>query len=341
MNWLLFGAGVFVVGLVWADALVTTISQRGGGPLTSLLTRGLWMLAHWTRRHGHGRARSKAVELLGPTVVVLVALMWFLGLWGGWLLVFSASTGAVVDATTRFPADLGSRAYFVGFSLWTLGTGTYVPVGDGWELLTALASLQGFAFITLGVTYLLQVLQAVSSMRQLAGLITDLGGTPGGILRQNWSGDDFGSLDSYLSSLTQMVEIHGRRHLAYPVLRYFWSAERRTAFGPAFAALSEALLLLRYGVARGAAPAPASLLPLHRAIGGFLNTVGGAAAASGEAPPPPDRTLLEEAGIPIASDARFAEGVAAEEKRRRVLLALLQSAAWDWSDVSRLQEGED
>ncbi|MDT0630834.1 hypothetical protein [Rubrivirga litoralis] len=331
MNGLVLAAGVALVAVIWADALVTALSQRGGGPVTSRVAHGLWRLSLAAMPTG---TRSRAVELIGPTVVAAIVLAWLLGLWAGWLLVFSADPAVVVDADSRAPVDLGTRIYFVGFVLWTLGTGTYVPVGDEWEVLTAVASLQGFALITLGVTYLLQVLQAVTAERQLAGVVDDLGGTPDGIVRQNWSGSGFDALSSYVPSLVQMIEHHGRRHQAYPGLRYFRSAERRVALAPSMAALSEALLLLESGVAPDAAPPPPTLRPLRRALDGFVASLGHTAVEPSAADPPlPDLAALAEAGVPTAPPAAFAAGAGWASHRRRALWGLVEASGWRWDDV--------
>lgn len=79
---------------------------------------------------------------------------WLLLLWAGWTLVFSASPEAVLQDPEGVPADGWARAYFAGFSVFTLGVGDYVPNGPVWQLLTVVAVVSGLALTTMAITYL-------------------------------------------------------------------------------------------------------------------------------------------------------------------------------------------
>ena len=202
--WAAFGAAV-VVG-TFGDALWTTVAPRGAGPVSGGVGRAVYAVA---KALGGGRAPGWA----GPAVLVAVLVLWVGLLWAGWTAVFSADAHSLVDPETGAPADLGWRAYAVGTYISTLGLGAvWAPGTAAWGALTVVVSVSGFALLTLGVTYVLQVVGAVTAARQLAGTVHALGPTPTSVVAQAWTGSDFAGLGQHLANLTPMVEAHGRRH---------------------------------------------------------------------------------------------------------------------------------
>ena len=320
MRWLLLLLGLLLIGVTLLDALWTTIAPRGAGPITKRVARGLWALglSVHRRRSAHG-----LLTLIGPSLLVVATLVWVAGLWAGWLLVFSAEPETIVASLSKEPASLVERVYYVGFVLFTLGTGDYVPEGGLWQVLSVLASLSGLSVITLAITYVLSVVSAVATKRQLAGSIHSLGQTPSDLVGRAWDGDGFSGLEQQLPAIASALELHTQRHLAYPVLHYFHSADRRTALGPAVAVLDDALLLLAEGVA-----------PTRSTIASFLGTLSEAFIEEADMPPPlPDLKGLTEAGIPVVEDGS-AETAAGASHRRRLLLGLVRDAGWEWESVS-------
>lgn len=320
MRWLLLLLGLLLIGVTLLDALWTTIAPRGAGPITKRVARGLWALglSVHRRRSAHG-----LLTLIGPSLLVVATLVWVAGLWAGWLLVFSAEPETIVASLSKEPASLVERVYYVGFVLFTLGTGDYVPEGGLWQVLSVLASLSGLSVITLAITYVLSVVSAVATKRQLAGSIHSLGQTPSDLVGRAWDGDGFSGLEQQLPAIASALELHTQRHLAYPVLHYFHSADRRTALGPAVAVLDDALLLLAEGVA-----------PTRSTIASFLGTLSEAFIEEADMPPPlPDLKGLTEAGIPVVEDGS-AETAAGASHRRRLLLGLVRDAGWEWESAS-------
>ena len=331
MNWLLL-SGIALLLLVVFDALWTTLAPHGAGPVTKGLARGLWKLGLAVHRRAGGAHRLLA--LVGPSLLFIAFLWWVTGLWAGWTMVFASSEGAVHVAQTGVPADLASRIYFVGFTLFTMGNGDYVPSADGWEITTAVASLSGLFVVTLAITYLVPVVSAVTGKRKLAAHLDDLGRTPHDTLRTAWDGQGFSSFEQHLGQLVPELEMHTQRHLAYPVVHYFHSADRRTAAGPALAAYAEALRLMAHGLPAEVRPAPAVLLPARRAVRDYLRTLrDGFVAPSDDTPPLPDLAKLAADGIPTVDAAGFEADVARDSEDRRTLLALVRDTGWAWQDV--------
>jgi hypothetical protein len=150
-------AGAVMVGLAVLDALTTTlVVSSAAGPLTSRIGRSWWRLVHRLARRPDPRWLTSA----GPIIAVLTLSGWLLLLWGGWTLVFSAAPDAVLDDSAGVAADGWARAYFAGFSVFTLGVGDHVPNGAVWQLLTVVAVISGLALTTMSITYLVPVVTA-------------------------------------------------------------------------------------------------------------------------------------------------------------------------------------
>jgi hypothetical protein len=336
---LLIVLGVSLIAFTLFDALWTTIAPHGAGPLSKRIARGWWTASLWLHRRRTGGAHG-LLAFAGPALLVVAFLVWVGLLWAGWTLLFSAEPGAVVASSSNEPADLAGRVYYVGFVLFTLGTGDYVPVGGTWEVLSAVASLSGLFVVTLAITYVLSVVSAVAAKRRLAGSIHSLGETPADLVWRAWDGSGFAGLDQHLPSLGSELEYHDQRHAAYPVVHYFHSTERRTALGPAVAVLDDALLILAEGVAPDARPAPAIVEPPRRSVGSFLDTLGDAfIAPSDEVPPTPDLAALASAGVPTEAAGDFERAVEREAHRRRLLRGLVEDGGWSWAAVASVRPG--
>jgi hypothetical protein len=324
-------AGVAVILLIVYDAFVTTVSAvSSGGPVTQRLGTATWrVLRRLAKRPG-----STVLAAAGTTTVVLILAIWLVGLWAGWTLVFAADTGAVVHADTGEPADPAARVYFTGFVLYTLGIGDYVPSGATWQILTSVATLNGFALLTMTVSYLIPVVMAVNHRRRLGMLLHGLGPRSQDMLRLGFDGRSMTSLTPRLHDLAPEIAHLAQQYLSYPVLHFFHSPERKTAVEPGLVALDEALLILEHGVLAEARPDQATLSPLRAALERFEELVADEVVGpDASTPPPPDLTELVEAGVPMASTASFHAAVASREEHRRRLAGLLASALWRWEDA--------
>ncbi len=268
-------AGIVLVAIAMLDVLWTTLSMTGGGPLSTGLAREIWRSVHGLR-HWTGASSTRLLQLAGPGILLSSLLLWIVLLWVGWTLLFSAAPDAVRALQTGSPASLAGRVYFTGYTLFTLGIGNYVPAPGVWEIATAIASLNGLFLITLSITYLVAVLSAATRKHQLATVIATLGRTPHDIVRRAWTEESSTSFSTHLAQVVPMIEMHARSHLAYPVLHYFHSPDRRAAVSLRLAALDDALLLMKHGLAPGEPPDEETLAPAREAIGGVLSTLHGA-----------------------------------------------------------------
>lgn len=324
--------GAVLLAIAVLDLLWTTLwIEEGAGPLTSRLMVTMWRLI---RRAGRDRPRTRT--LAGPAILLVSLTTWIALLWSGWTLVFAGGESALTDTLNRGPISWADRFYFAGYTMFTLGNGDFVPKAGIWQIVTTLASASGMLFITLSVTYILSVLDAVTQKRSFASDVSGLGSNGAEIVCTSWNGDEFEGLDVSLNTISTELNTLTSNHKAYPILHYFYSHRASRAPAHQIPALNEALTLLRFGVAKRNRPPELILQAAHASIENYLETLSSAFITPADrTPPPPDFVCLRNAGIPTVSDEEFNESVMALEKRRRTLLGLVESDVREWPSTDR------
>ncbi len=274
---------------------------------------------------------------VGPLFLIGTVVMWLVGLWTGWTLVFLGS-GDVVRESTGEPVGVLGVVYFVGFNLVTLGVGDLVATGPGWGVISVVASFGGLFVLTLSITYLISVVSAVVSRRALAVRIASLGPTPSAIVTWAWNGREFS--DAALQQVGSLVEpllATSERHLAYPVPEHFESTEETASAPLAVARLDEALRLLENGVTTDHRPGAIVTAPLRAAVNRYIDVTLRNVAASSmpSSPPPPVDQLadLRRLGIPVEADANVAAEMRRHRTARSAMCSHVRNAGWEWANV--------
>lgn len=224
-------AGAALVCAVLADVGDSILGDSGrGGWLTGRLGRAAWRAMLTNRRAGHHRPSA----LVGRVIIVATPLLWFVVAGAGFLAVVAAHPGSV-RAGDGTSTDLVEKAYFVGYSMLTLGNGEYRPVSGTWQIVTILLTLTGFALITLAVTFIVPVVQAGTTRRQTASIIAAHGPTRCELARTI----DAGAVDPAMlaSQIVQLAE----QHAAFPVLHYLHTAQEHRSAPAMLATLALAL----------------------------------------------------------------------------------------------------
>lgn len=186
--------GALLIGTVCYDLIYTTFSPRGAGFVSSTVSTFIWRSFFWMSR------LFKTKQVLngaGIVIVVAVLLTWVLLLWAGNTLVYLSDPEAVINSTSKVPADLAQRIYFTGYNLSTMGNGDYKAGTDAWRIYTAFISFSGLIMITIAITYMVPVLSAVTARRALSIRIAAIGRSPQKMLLNNWNGKDFKNLESH------------------------------------------------------------------------------------------------------------------------------------------------
>ncbi len=248
-------AGVVLIGATVTDVAGALLGDSGrGGWVTGRCGRLAWRaLAPSRRRQRHGPS-----HLLGRLIVLATPLAWLMGLWAGWSIVFVASPNSIVTTAAGTPASTVETVYFTGYTLFTLGNGEFQPLGGGWQITTAVATLSGFAILTLAVTFIIPVVQAATTRRRIASTIALYGATPAQLSAA--LDDATVDEDRLASAIIELTETHA----AFPALHYLHTTDE-TRSAPA--------MIASLGIALGhrrSADQPTPETPLHRAILHYL-----------------------------------------------------------------------
>jgi hypothetical protein len=332
MNPVYLGVGIGILIAAIVDIIWTTLWVDGGsGPISSRLTTVIWRgLRTATGDH------NKALSIAGPLILILTLAAWIGLIWIGWTIIFSSEPLAVVNSRTGGPADWWGRFYYVAYTMFTDGNGDYTPVygGDVWEVASAFTTASGMAFVTLGVSYVLTVLGAVSDKRSFASTVTGLGHRSEAFVRTGWTGEDFEGLDLTLETLASNLSHLAEQHKSYPILHYYHSEQDDRASAVAVPIFDEALLLFRHAVPDEHSLDPATIENGRSSAQSYLETLDTAfIEPAPSVPRAPDLERLRDDDIPTVSDQEFAEALAEVTDRRRRLLAIVEADAWEWPPV--------
>ncbi|WP_135854655.1 ion channel [Halorussus salinus] len=328
MNFAYFGLGSLVLLVAVGDLLWTTIWVEGGaGPLTTRLMEWTWRTLSTV-----SGGRSRMLSLAGPIILVFGLAVWLVSLWAGWTLIFASGEEAVFDTIDGGPVSWADLSYFAGYTLFTLGNGGFAPKEGVWQVATVLSTASGMLFVTLTVTYVLSVLDAVAQKHAFASGVTGVGTDASTFVTTYWNGEEFESLDLQLNTFSSQIDTLTANHKAYPVLHYFHSQRATEDPVVAIAVLDEALTLLRFGLPEGVRPSEALVKDARSGIRSYLDTLFAVHRPSDRNPPAPDLALVREAGVSTVGDGDFADALADRDvdERRRLLLSVVESHARQW-----------
>jgi hypothetical protein len=320
-------AGLGLLMLVVVDLLWTTLWADGAaGPFAARFTSLLW---RGMRRIGGPRTRS--LSLAGPVILTATLLAWVALLWVGWTLVFAVDASTLIDTRNGGPVSWIDRQYFVAYSMFTMGNGDFSP-RDGWpQVATSFTTASGMLFVTLGVSYVLNVLTAVNQKRAFASSVWGLGSSGEQVLVTGWNGRDLRDLDLPLNTLASQLSMLADQHKAYPILHYYHSERIENASVMAVAIINEALTLSTAVIADEYRPNAAVLRSLRSSVDSYLHTLASAFIQPADEPPPdPDVDRLCASGIPALPEGELRERLAEHRERRRMLLGVVHADAWWW-----------
>lgn len=320
------GGAIVVATLV--DIATTAVSVGlGRGPVTHYVSRRVWLAFSWARRRLND---NRMLAAAGPVVLAVTIATWTLGLVIGWALVFAGPESIVSTGDGQRVAAIG-RVYYAAATVIGRGSALYQPSTNTWQVMEQLAGASGVVLLGLAIAYTLAVVNAVVHTRRIAAQISTLGFSAEDVLSRSWDGETFGNLHLHLVALVTEISFIARLHLAFPLLFYFRSSDRRSAIGPNVAVLDETLTAIECCV-DGAEPPPATVAPLRAAIDDFLDSLyKGFVGPAADTPQAPSLSGLAELGA-IAEDGVDAT-FERQTQRRRLLSALVEHDGWTWADV--------
>jgi Ion channel len=218
-------AGALLMLLVLADVFLTVLYARiRSGIISPHLARIVWygFRALGRRIQVH---RGKLLSICGPSILVMLVLVWGFGLVIGAALILHPNLGTTIKANSgETQTDFLTAIYAAGSSIAVVGSSDYEPQNGPFKMFYLLNSLIGISMLSLTLTYLMQVYTALLR-RNSVGLSlhigTDLQGDASELVKGVGPEGRFEigylTLTQLAGSLQQMKEAH---HF-YPVLFYF------------------------------------------------------------------------------------------------------------------------
>ncbi len=234
--WLFLGIGIVI--LTFVDFLFTTLSGNGFWKISGGANK---MLSTWILSN----SRSSLIPVSGLLHIILSTALWLFMLLAGCFLIYMSSDTMVVASTTKEPANLLERFYFTCYTISTLGMGDFEPGNNLSKILTGLLSFTGFILLTVAMTYLLNVINAVLQKKQLAFFISSMGKDPLSLYRFYTSNADLNPLLNHSSDLRQLIIQNASSYGYYPVVHYFLTTDRKYSVEVQVASLYEVLLKLQ------------------------------------------------------------------------------------------------
>ncbi|MBW3577312.1 MAG: hypothetical protein KY462_06155 [Actinobacteria bacterium] len=316
---LVAGSVLIVVGIT--DLVWTTIAVAGGrGPVTDVMAHRMW------RPVVRGDRSHRTLQLAGYAITLSVPVAWVVLVWGGWSLVFLSSHGSVVDAATQQPAPAVAKVAYAAGALSGAGAG-YTAGAPVWQLANNVAALLGLAMFTLAVTYIFQVVTAVSRARALASRIDGLGNSPADAVAAALGERQLGDLPSHIVTITDGLALIGHDHLSLPVLYYFHVGRRGASIPRNVAMFDELITIVEYALDD---PHPTVVRPAREAVDQFMDTLR-LSVEIPPPPPPPDLSSLRRISDQLVDDDAFVSAVDDLADRRARLRALVNQYSWEWS----------
>ena len=232
MDAVLIAGGALVVALVGGDIALTLLHPAARGPLGDRANRWAWRLV---RAASH---KPRVLSYAGPLAIAANMLMWVVGLWLGFALVYASAM------------DVGEALYKSGESLTTVGFGDVSFDPEWLRYVAVFEAAGGLGAFTAAIAYVLSVYPLVTEIRTtalFASLHADAGDT------------------SQVAVLTQrLIECH--EHVKrFPVLYYFESGDEGESMTTLLkAAVTTCVALREEGEG-------ARAIPLERAVNRLLD----------------------------------------------------------------------
>ena len=241
------GAGVTVVTLL--DIFLTVLYARAGTALFShAVSRGVWLVFRIVSRP-FGRNRGRVLSFCGPVILVALIFIWAAGLAVGSALIINPNLGGGIRASGGgTPRDFMSALYAGASSLSFVGSSDFKPQSAVFQALYMLNSLIGMSVMSLVLTYVMQIYNALRSRNALGLAIQTLSDGTGDAAELIAGLGPQGRFDSGLSNLSSLAsdasEVKESHHF-YPLLFYFRFAESYYSVSQSATVLFETVSLLK------------------------------------------------------------------------------------------------
>ena len=235
MRWISETIGVGLVLLSLADVFLTVLYVRSGTSLISdRLARWIWrgfrVADRWLPDDRH-----RIMSFGGASILLLIIAVWVMLLVIGFGLIAWPNLGtAIRSASGPTPTGPAAALYFAGANLATSGSNDLIPATPGMRLVAVLCPLIGMSVITLTLTYLLQVYQALMRRNTFALRLhfatRGTGDAAELIAGLGAGGDCAGARGDRGALARELVNLYESHHF-FPMLLYFRFRDPHYALG--------------------------------------------------------------------------------------------------------------
>lgn len=225
LRWVEQAAGALLMLLVLLDVFLTVLYARANtGIISPRLARLVWWLFR-TLSKPFGGLRGTILSFCGPSILVMLVLVWSFALALGAGLIIHPKLGTSVRAESgETPTDFMTAVYAGGSSISIVGASNFSPHTGGFRLIYLFNSLVGMSVTSLTLTYLMQVYTALHR-RNTLGLNVHLASAETGDAAELIAGlGPGGKFDAGYSNLSEAAKDMSQAkesHHFYPVLFYF------------------------------------------------------------------------------------------------------------------------
>ena len=224
MFYTIFGIGLLL--LVAYDVYVTILHAAGkAGPVSDRLTRLVWRISQRTAFRLPAGRRHRLLNAVGPLLMPLIVFAFVLLLIVGFALIYLPGMPANFSAAEEPGISPWlTSLYFSGTTLTTTGFGDITPRSVGMRFTSLAEGASGLILISLTITYLISVYQALERKRVVALSFyhqAEGGADAVGYIAHHFVSGRFIGIQSNLrasaSSLQEVLE----SHIEHPIIHYF------------------------------------------------------------------------------------------------------------------------
>lgn len=244
--------GVPLMLLVLADVFLTVLYARMGTAIFSeRLGRVLWLAFRGASKMAASR-RDRVLAYAAPVMVLTVLAVWIMLLMLGAALVIQPNLGtAVTSGTGPTRTDFMTALYAAGNSITLVGSGNFAVQTPAFKAFYIVNSFVGMTMISLTLTYLMQIYNALQQRNTLALAVHEMSGETGDAAALIAAIGPRGSFDNgytHLAQLASQLRQVKESHHFYPVLVYFRFDDPSYTLSRLTTVLLDAVTLIKSGL---------------------------------------------------------------------------------------------
>jgi hypothetical protein len=244
--------GVPLMLVVMADVFLTVLYARmGTAILSERLARALWLAFRGASKMATSR-RDAVLAYAAPVIVLTVLAAWIALLMLGAALVIHPHLGtAVTSSSGPTRTDFMTAVFAAGNSITLVGSGNFSPQTPAFKAFYIFNSFVGMTMISLTLTYLMQIYNALLRRNTLALAVDEATGETGDAADLIGAVGPQGNFSNGYTHLAQLAsETRGIKesHHFYSVLVYFRFEEPYCTLSRITTVLLDAVTLIKSGL---------------------------------------------------------------------------------------------